>query len=203
MWQTLSSRNRNVLSSRVFWEGRVPWEALIFPWYSFQVCFDHHPFPRQQQYQFDGRWCMVPAGLLRWWELHYNKKKDNCNSVASKKMALWIRQKLFYSLESRCEAEGNNNQTSLPSYCTECCCFIWGCLKSDPEQRLHLEEMLFHEWFKVLSLRQAKIILKIYWHLGGLFFGLVWCSDYHISFLTLPFSTSCSDHIVNPHKQHR
>ncbi|KAF4105218.1 hypothetical protein G5714_014549 [Onychostoma macrolepis] len=32
----------------------------------------------------------------------------------------------------------------------ECCCFIPGCLKSDPEQRVHLEETLSHDWFKVL-----------------------------------------------------
>uniref|UniRef100_A0A671P4V7 non-specific serine/threonine protein kinase n=1 Tax=Sinocyclocheilus anshuiensis TaxID=1608454 RepID=A0A671P4V7_9TELE len=31
----------------------------------------------------------------------------------------------------------------------ECCRLIRGCLKSDPEQRFHLEEMLFHDWFKL------------------------------------------------------
>ncbi|XP_016326335.1 serine/threonine-protein kinase pim-3-like [Sinocyclocheilus anshuiensis] len=36
-----------------------------------------------------------------------------------------------------------------PSFYTECCLFIRGCLKSDPERRIHLEETLFHDWFKV------------------------------------------------------
>ncbi|XP_052386606.1 serine/threonine-protein kinase pim-1-like [Carassius gibelio] len=40
-----------------------------------------------------------------------------------------------------------------PGFSDECCRFIRGCLKSNPEQRLLLEEMLFHDWFEVLSLR--------------------------------------------------
>ncbi|XP_051734848.1 serine/threonine-protein kinase pim-2-like [Ctenopharyngodon idella] len=36
-----------------------------------------------------------------------------------------------------------------PGFSDECCRFIRGCLKSEPEERLHLEEMLFHDWFKV------------------------------------------------------
>ncbi|KAF4098430.1 hypothetical protein G5714_020460 [Onychostoma macrolepis] len=38
---------------------------------------------------------------------------------------------------------------SQPGFSDECCRFIRGCLKSDPEKRLHLDEMLFHDWFKV------------------------------------------------------
>ncbi|XP_051749337.1 uncharacterized protein LOC127512467 isoform X1 [Ctenopharyngodon idella] len=57
---------------------------------------------------------------------------------------------------------------------SECCRFIRGCLKSNPEQRIHLDEMLSHDWFKVLSLKQAKMILKIYLYLliFWLFVGL-------------------------------
>ncbi|XP_043073861.1 serine/threonine-protein kinase pim-1-like [Puntigrus tetrazona] len=36
-----------------------------------------------------------------------------------------------------------------PGISDECCRFIRGCLKSDPEQRLHLDEMHLHEWFKL------------------------------------------------------
>ncbi|RXN13001.1 serine threonine- kinase pim-1-like protein [Labeo rohita] len=35
-----------------------------------------------------------------------------------------------------------------PDFSDECCRFIRGCLKSNPEQRIHLEEMLSHDWFK-------------------------------------------------------
>ncbi|XP_056103263.1 serine/threonine-protein kinase pim-2-like [Rhinichthys klamathensis goyatoka] len=48
-----------------------------------------------------------------------------------------------------------------PNFSDDCCRFIRGCLKSDPKRRLHLDEMLSHDWFKVQSLRQAKMILKI------------------------------------------
>ncbi|XP_067279630.1 serine/threonine-protein kinase pim-1-like [Pseudorasbora parva] len=47
-----------------------------------------------------------------------------------------------------------------PGFSDECCRFIRGCLKSEPEQRLHLEEMLSQDWFKVLSL--TLISLKTY-----------------------------------------
>ncbi|XP_073675249.1 serine/threonine-protein kinase pim-2-like [Garra rufa] len=36
-----------------------------------------------------------------------------------------------------------------PGFSDECCCFIRGCLKSNPEQRVPLEDMLSHDWFKV------------------------------------------------------
>ncbi|KAG1931968.1 serine/threonine-protein kinase pim-2-like [Pimephales promelas] len=39
-------------------------------------------------------------------------------------------------------------------FSNECCRFIQGCLKSDPKQRLHLDEMLFHDWFKVIEERR-------------------------------------------------
>ncbi|XP_016113349.1 serine/threonine-protein kinase pim-3-like [Sinocyclocheilus grahami] len=38
---------------------------------------------------------------------------------------------------------------SQPGFSHESCRFIRGCLKSDPGKRLHLEEMLFHDRFKV------------------------------------------------------
>ncbi|KAL1263938.1 hypothetical protein QQF64_004293 [Cirrhinus molitorella] len=37
-----------------------------------------------------------------------------------------------------------------PGFSDECCRFIRGCLRSNPEQRVHLEEMLSHDWFKVM-----------------------------------------------------
>ncbi|RXN24392.1 serine threonine- kinase pim-1-like protein [Labeo rohita] len=37
-----------------------------------------------------------------------------------------------------------------PDFSDDCCRFIRGCLKSNPEQRVHLEEMLSHDWFKVM-----------------------------------------------------
>ncbi|XP_056322372.1 serine/threonine-protein kinase pim-2-like [Danio aesculapii] len=38
---------------------------------------------------------------------------------------------------------------SQSGYSDECCRFIRGCLKSNPEQRLHLDELLSHDWFKI------------------------------------------------------
>lgn len=38
---------------------------------------------------------------------------------------------------------------SQSGYSDECCRFIRGCLKSNPEQRLQLEELHSHDWFKV------------------------------------------------------
>ncbi|XDV19836.1 hypothetical protein PO909_025239, partial [Leuciscus waleckii] len=52
------------------------------------------------------------------------------------------------------------NSRDITSFCTECCHFIRGCLKSKPKRRLHLVKLLSHDWFKVLSLRQAKKIFK-------------------------------------------
>ncbi|KAF4103808.1 hypothetical protein G5714_014795 [Onychostoma macrolepis] len=40
-----------------------------------------------------------------------------------------------------------------PGFSDECCRFIGGCLKSDPERRIHLEDMLFHDWFKNMELQ--------------------------------------------------
>ncbi|XP_021322142.2 serine/threonine-protein kinase pim-3 [Danio rerio] len=34
-------------------------------------------------------------------------------------------------------------------YSDECCSFIRGCLKSNPEKRLPLDELLSHNWFKI------------------------------------------------------
>ncbi|XP_073680069.1 serine/threonine-protein kinase pim-2-like [Garra rufa] len=45
--------------------------------------------------------------------------------------------------------EMDNDTWSLLRFSDECCCFIRGCLKSDPERRIHLEELLTHDWFKV------------------------------------------------------
>jgi len=61
--------------------------------------------------------------------------------------------------------------------------------------------MLSHDWFKVLSLRQARHIYI------GLFWGflLIWL-DYlnmDISFFTLPFITCCNCQILNPYIRHR
>ncbi|XP_073682714.1 serine/threonine-protein kinase pim-1-like [Garra rufa] len=36
-----------------------------------------------------------------------------------------------------------------PGFSDECCHFIRGCLQSNPEKRLYLEEMLDHDWFKL------------------------------------------------------
>ncbi|KAL1255189.1 hypothetical protein QQF64_013250 [Cirrhinus molitorella] len=40
---------------------------------------------------------------------------------------------------------------SQPGFSDECICFIRGCLKSDPERRFYLEELLIHNWFKNLQ----------------------------------------------------
>ncbi|RXN09349.1 serine threonine- kinase pim-1-like protein [Labeo rohita] len=45
------------------------------------------------------------------------------------------------------------NVWTEPDFSDECCRFIRGCLKSDPEQRVLLEEMLSHDWFKQKLLR--------------------------------------------------
>ncbi|XP_050948357.1 serine/threonine-protein kinase pim-1-like [Labeo rohita] len=87
---------------------------------------------------------------------------------------------------------------SKPGFSDECCRFIRGCLKSDPECRIHLDELLFHDWFKVQSQRQAKIILVIYCGFLVLQFDYV---NMNISCLMLLFNT-CNI-IVNPHTLHR
>uniref|UniRef100_A0A8C1P3A7 non-specific serine/threonine protein kinase n=1 Tax=Cyprinus carpio TaxID=7962 RepID=A0A8C1P3A7_CYPCA len=40
-----------------------------------------------------------------------------------------------------------------PGLSQECCQMISSCLQSDPQQRIDLEKMHMHDWFKVLSLR--------------------------------------------------
>ncbi len=75
MWQTLAIRDSDVLPSRVLWEGRVPREGgngVVAR--RAAVRHDHQPFPGQQRYQLDGRSCLVPARLLRWWEYHYGRE---------------------------------------------------------------------------------------------------------------------------------
>ncbi|XP_016323066.1 CBL-interacting protein kinase 18-like [Sinocyclocheilus anshuiensis] len=50
---------------------------------------------------------------------------------------------------------------SQPGFSNECCRFIRGCLKSDPGKRLHLEEMLFHDWFKSFTELPVKPVPQI------------------------------------------
>ncbi|XP_073683958.1 serine/threonine-protein kinase pim-2-like [Garra rufa] len=48
-----------------------------------------------------------------------------------------------------------------PGFSDECCRFIRGCLKSDPERRLHLEELLIHDWFKSFSELPVKPVPQV------------------------------------------
>ncbi|KAL1264100.1 hypothetical protein QQF64_004455 [Cirrhinus molitorella] len=50
---------------------------------------------------------------------------------------------------------------SQPDFSDECCRFFRGCLQSDPECRLHLEEMLFHDWFKSFSELPVKTVPQV------------------------------------------
>uniref|UniRef100_A0A673JWR1 non-specific serine/threonine protein kinase n=1 Tax=Sinocyclocheilus rhinocerous TaxID=307959 RepID=A0A673JWR1_9TELE len=65
-----------------------------------------------------------------------------------KQATVWSLGVLLFQMITSLFPDSSNIDCS-PSFCTECCRFIRGCLKSDPEQRFHLEEMLFHDWFKL------------------------------------------------------
>uniref|UniRef100_A0A9J8DD21 non-specific serine/threonine protein kinase n=1 Tax=Cyprinus carpio carpio TaxID=630221 RepID=A0A9J8DD21_CYPCA len=49
----------------------------------------------------------------------------------------------------------NKKSWTRPGLSQECCQLISACLQSDPQQRINLEKMHLHDWFKVLSLKMS------------------------------------------------
>ncbi len=47
----------------------------------------------------------------------------------------------------RADVVYSNNQTSLPSFCTECCHLICSLLQQKPERRLDLDRIAHRDWF--------------------------------------------------------
>ncbi|XP_073693572.1 serine/threonine-protein kinase pim-3-like [Garra rufa] len=105
-----------------------------------------------------------------------------------KQATMWSLGVLLFHMITSLFPEGSNISRMSndiwfqPGFSDEWCCFIRGCLKSNPELWIHLEKLLFHDWFKY-RVKDKLILRSVLWIFGG----IVVLSEYEHQLFSVTF----------------